>query len=177
MRPLLLAAAGLAFLASAIGGVPADARAGGPVPEPVKRAIAARFAATDRFYFPRSLPPGYRYSHWERVERERSPGGRSLGLFRIWFTSPGRAWIEAIRENGRWARWRQARLLAPCRDLYAGGRQTTIAGRRVFYVGGPRRGTAAFCERGYAVELTVNRNRLRPLTLMRTVARAELVER
>ncbi len=178
MDPLRLACATLTLFAAATGGaIPPDAHADEPVPQPVERAIVARFPYTHRFYFPRSLPPGYRYSHWERVELERSEGKRSLGVFRIYFTAPGRTWIEAIRDNGRWARWQQVRLLAPCRTVYGGGRHATIAGRRVFYLAARGKQTAAFCERGYGVELTLNHGRLRPLSLMRLVARAELVKR
>jgi hypothetical protein len=177
MHPFLVAAAALTVATAAGGGAERNAGLEAPVPEPVKRAIVARFADTQPFYFPASLPPGYRYSHWDRGERERSAGERSLDLFSIYYTSPQQSWIEAMRENGRWARWRQARPLAPCRDVYGGGRRERISGRRVFYVGGRRRGTAAFCERGYAVELTLNQGGLRPPVAMRLVARAELVER
>jgi hypothetical protein len=176
MHPFLVAAAVLT-VAAAGGGAEPDVRSEAPVPEPVKRAIVARFADTQRFYFPASLPPGFRYSHWERGERERSAAERSLDLFSIYYTSPQQSWIEAMRENGRWARWRQARLLAPCREVYGGGRRATIGGRRVFYLAGRRRGTAVFCERGYAVELTLNQGGLRPRVAMRFVSRAELVER
>ena len=177
MNALRLASAAFALVAAVVAAIPADGHAERPVPQRVERAIVARFPQTRRFYFPRSLPPGYRYSHWERVELERSAGKLSFGVFSIYFTAPGRTWIEAVRRNGRWARWQQVRLLAPCRTVYGGGRHATIAGRRVFYLAGRGEQTAAFCDRRYGVELTLNHRPLRPLSLMRLVARAQLVER
>ena len=172
-----LALAALALLASGVGALPPDARAEAPVPASVKRTITARFPHTDRFYLPGSLPPLYRYSHWERGEFERYAGERTLAVFTIHFTPPGRTWVEQIRAGGRWAQWRQLRLLAPCRAVYAGGKRTLIAGRRVVYLAPRGRQIAAFCERGYAVELTLSDDRVRALTLVRLVARAEVVTR
>jgi hypothetical protein len=165
------------LLGAGVGGVSDDARAEAPVPPAVKRAIVGRFPHVSRFYFPRSLPAPYRYAHWERAELERTEGEPYIGVFTIYFSRPGSTWIEAVRANESWGRWRQIRPLVPCRALYGGRAPRVVGGRRTFYVRRRNDQTAAFCARGYAVELTLTHHPLRPLALRRLVARAELVRR
>jgi hypothetical protein len=170
-----LLVAALALLVSEATAPPADGRGQEAVPPSVKRAIIGRLPQLGSFYFPRSLPPGYRYSHWERAELERSAGKPYLSVFSLYFTPPGRAWIEELRDNGHWARWRQLRLLASCSSVYGDRTARTIRGRRTFYLKGRDEQTAAACERGYVAELTVNHHPLAPLALMRLAAEAELI--
>ncbi|MBA2616532.1 MAG: hypothetical protein H0U90_12280 [Actinobacteria bacterium] len=177
MGVLGLLAAAVILLGAGMGGVSDDARAEAPVPPSVKRAIVDRFPHVTRFYFPRSLPAGYRYAHWERVELERAAGKPYIGVYTIYFAPPGSTWIEAYRANESWGRWRQLRPLAPCGALYGGRAARLVGGRRTFYLRRRNDQTAAFCVRGYAVELTLNHHPLRPLALSRLVARAVVVGR
>jgi hypothetical protein len=177
MGILGLLAAAVILLGAEVDGVSGDTRAEPLVPPSVKRAIVDRFPHVSRFYFPRSLPAKYSYAHWERVELERAAGKPYVGVFSIYFVPPGSTWMEAVRANGTWGRWRQLRLLAPCRTVYGGGTPRPIAGRRTFYVRRRDEQTAAFCTRGYAIELTLSHRPLPPRTLMRLVARAEVVTR
>jgi hypothetical protein len=177
MGVLGLLAAAVILLGAGMGGVSDDARAEAPVPASVKRAIVDRFPHVTRFYFPHSLPAGYRYAHWERVELERAAGKPHIGVFTIYFAPPGSTWIEAYRADESWGRWRQLRSLAPCGALYGGRAPRLVDGRRTFYVRRRDQQTAAFCARGYAVELTLNHRSLPPLALRRLIARAEVVAR